>query len=145
MKFFFPYDCFILYSQFVISPPCLIFFLWTDSLENKIKQILESNSFFSDQSSHIKDLATGGRKWKIENPDSVALSLGFSLNLGYVINHACEQKRHPQKRGGVSDGNHRKKEYSLEKKKSKKIGVRALWVLLNGETPPCSLQWFFSS
>lgn len=53
----------------------------------------------------------------MKNPDLLALSLGFSLNLSYVINHACEQKRRPQKRGGVSDGNHRaKKEYSLEKK-----------------------------
>lgn len=36
----------------------------------------------------------------------LTVSLGFSLNLSYVISHACEQKRHSQKRGRVSDGNH---------------------------------------
>lgn len=60
------------------------------------------------KSSNIKDLTTGGGKWNMDNPDMVALSLGFSLNLSYVINHACEQKRHSQKRGRVSDGNHEK-------------------------------------
>lgn len=67
----------------------------------------------------------------MKNPDLLALSLGFSLNLSYVINHACEQKRRPQKRGDVSDGNHRaKKEYSLEKKQDRCQGLVgfAKWV-----------------
>jgi hypothetical protein len=62
----------------------------------------------------------------MENPDLVALSLSFSLNLSYVINHACEQKRHSQKRGGVSDGNHKEKKKIVWGKKSTKTGVKAL-------------------
>lgn len=48
-----------------------------------------------------------------------------------MINHACEQKRHPQKRGGVSDGNRRSKEYSSEKKQEDSLVGFAKW----GDTP----------
>ena len=80
----------------------------------------------------------------MKSPASVALSLGFSLNLSYVVNHACEQKRHPPKGGGVSDGNHGGKK-NIVWRKGKRIGVRALWVLLNGEMPPRFLHQGFSS
>lgn len=44
----------------------------------------------------------------MEKANVVALSLGFTLNLSYVTNHACEQKRHSQKGGGIPYGNQRK-------------------------------------
>ena len=80
----------------------------------------------------------------MKSPALVALSLGFSLNLSYVVNHACEQKRHPPKGVGVSDGNHGGKK-NIVWRKGKRIGVRALWVLLNGEMPPRFLHQGFSS
>lgn len=129
-EFFFRYCSFILYPQLVILPG-LILYLWSDRVKNKLN--IEKQFISLTKSLNIKDLATGGGKWKMENLDLVALSFGFSLNLSYVINHACEQKRHSQERGGVSDGNHReKKNIVWKKKKSKKMGVKALWVLLNG-------------